>query len=206
MTWIHHFDPGTTTRTLLLLHGTGGNEHQLMALGRQVAPGANLLGVQGRSLEEGSPRFFRRFTATKYDQPHLLSEADALAAYVPEAAAQYGFDPAQVVALGYSNGANIALASLARHPSAYAGAVLIRPVMPMDEPPHAELNGLPVLVLHGEHDPYATHAGPVTPYLTQMGAHVQEHRLNTGHELSPQDLTLTAAWLNALPGQAPANR
>ncbi|PNY81161.1 alpha/beta hydrolase [Deinococcus koreensis] len=195
MNWIHHLQRGESDLTLLLLHGTGGNEHQLMDFGRQVAPAATLLGVQGRSLEEGSPRFFRRFSATSYDQPHLLSEAGALADFVGEAAREYGLNAARVVALGYSNGANIALASLAHRPDAWAGAVLLRPVMPMDEPPEADLKGLPVLVLSGERDPYQPFAAPVVPYLNRAGARVEEHLLAAGHELTPQDAQLTAAWL-----------
>ena len=193
--WIHHYQKGSSDATLLLLHGTGGNEHQLFDIGQQVAPTANLLGVRGRSMDEGSPRFLRRFTATKYDQPHLLAEADALAEFVQDAAQTYGFDPSKVIALGYSNGANIALTALARHPEVFAGAVLIRPVMPMEEPPQTALNDLPVLVLHGARDSFLPFGESITPYLTKMGAQVEEHRLNTGHELAQEDLMLTAAWL-----------
>lgn len=198
MTWIHHLERGTTNLTLLLLHGTGGNEQQLMALGRQVSPGANLLGVRGRSLEEGSPRFFRRFSATSYDQPHLISEAQALADFVGEAAQEYGLDAEQVVALGYSNGANIALTSLAHRPGAYRGAALLRPVMPMEAPPQADLAGKPVLALHGDRDPYAPFAAEVTPYLRRCGAAVEDRRLDAGHELTEADVSLTSAWLAAL--------
>ncbi|WP_309572351.1 alpha/beta hydrolase [Deinococcus sp.] len=198
MNWIHHLERGTSDLTLLLLHGTGGNEHQLMEFGRQVAPNANLLGVRGRSLEEGAPRFFRRFTATKYDQPHLLSEGEALAQFVGEAAQEYGLDAKKFVALGYSNGANIALASLAHHPEAWAGAVLLRPVMPMDDTPTIPLNGLPVLVTSGAQDSYQPFAAPVVPYLKAVGANVEEHLLSAGHELTAQDAQLTAAWLGSL--------
>ena len=198
MNWIHHLQRGESDLTLLLLHGTGGNEHQLMDFGRQVAPAATLLGVQGRSLEEGSPRFFRRFSATSYDQTHLLSEARALAEFVGEAAGEYGLNPAKIVALGYSNGANIALASLAHHPEAWAGAALIRPVMPMDEPPEADVKETPVLVLSGERDPYQPFAAPVVPYLNRVGARVEDHLLAGGHELTPQDAQLTAAWIASL--------
>ncbi|MFD1731168.1 alpha/beta hydrolase [Deinococcus malanensis] len=159
LNWIHHLERGTGDLTVLLLHGTGGNERQLLTLGRQVAPEANLLGVRGRSLEEGFPRYFRRFSATRYDQEQIRSEAAALSRFVQDAAEEYGLNPARVVALGYSNGANIALATLATHPQTFLGAALLRPVMPLDEPPATDLSGVSVLVLHGAHDPYAAHAG-----------------------------------------------
>lgn len=199
--WIHRLERGAGELTLLLLHGTGGNEEQLMAFGRQVAPTANLLGVRGRSLEEGSPRFFRRFTAKSYDQPHLISEARALAQFVTDAAQEYGLNPAGVVALGYSNGANIALASVAHQASAWAGAALLRPVMPLDAPPQTDARGLPVLVLSGARDSYLPYAAHVTPYLRSIGAEVHEHLLNAGHELTGQDAELTAQWLSGLVGR-----
>lgn len=201
--WIHRFVPGTSKRTLLLLHGTGGNELQLLPLGRQLDPQANLLSVRGRSLEEGSPRFFRRFTATKYDQPHLMAEADALAEFTQAAAELYDLDPAEIIPVGYSNGANIALASLVRHPHAYAGAVLMRPVMALEEPPQADLSGLPVMVLHGAKDPFLPMGAGISSYLTGLGASVTEHRLNAGHELTNEDVTLASQWLAGEQGQRP---
>lgn len=201
--WNHHFERGAQAGashglTLLLLHGTGGDETQLLPLARHVAPGASLLGVRGRSLDEGFPRFFRRFSAVRYDQDQILSEAAALADFVAGAARAYALDPAQVVALGYSNGANMALATLALQPQALAGAALLRPVMPLDDPPAADLRGRSVLVLGGAHDPYAAHAAGVVPYLEACGARVQAHVLNAGHDLGPEDPARLGAWLSTL--------
>lgn len=200
--WVHRFEAGggagsgsEANLTLLLLHGTGGNETSLLRLGRQVAPGANLLSVRGRSDEEGIARFFRRFTATRYDQEHLASEADALAGFIDGAASEYGFARGRVVAVGYSNGANIAVAMLARHPSSVAGAALLRPVMPLENPPTTDLTNVKVLVLHGTTDPYAAAAGALTPYLEEMNAAVTERHLNAGHELTRDDLELLSDWL-----------
>lgn len=204
MDWINHFQPGQpgtpAPLTLLLLHSTGGHERQLLQLGQAVAPGANLLGVRGRSLEEGFPRYFRRFSATDYDQPHLISETDALADFLAQAAAHHAFDPARVVALGYSNGANIGLTLALRHPGLLAGAALIRPVMPLDEPPQAggpdapDLRGLQTLLLHGSHDPYAPHGQSVGPLLRGLGAATTERRINAGHELTDQDVQVLQGW------------
>lgn len=193
--WIHHFERGTSERTLLLLHGTGGNERDLLPLGRQLDREAGLLSVRGRSLEEGFPRFFRRITATRYDQPHLMAEADALAQFVRDAAREYGLDTAQVYAVGYSNGANIALASLLQQPDALAGAVLLRPVLALEKPPSPDLNGKRVLVLSGERDPFAPYAADIAPLLQKLGATVQETRLPAGHELTQQDLEVAQDWL-----------
>jgi phospholipase/carboxylesterase len=183
--------------TLLLLHGTGGDEEPLLGLGRQVAPAANLLSVRGRSLDEGFPRFFRRFEAVRYDQENIRSEALALGRFVRDAAARYGFDPAGLVALGYSNGANIALAMLAYDPEALAAAVLLRSVMPLDDPPATELAGVPVLVLAGQRDPYQAHARTVAPYLRAAGADVQEMLLSAGHDLTRDDLLLAKDFVDA---------
>jgi phospholipase/carboxylesterase len=192
--WIHHLDCGTGPWTLLHLHGTGGNEAQLRGLAREIAPDATLLGVRGRSLDEGFPRFFRRFTAVRYDQAQIREEVAALAQFVQDAAQEYSLDPAKVLTLGYSNGANMALAALALQPQAFQGGLFLRPVMPLDDPPGADLSHARALVLHGARDPYAAHAGAVTPYLTHSGAQVEQHTLNAGHELSQADVTLGAQW------------
>ncbi len=193
--WVHRYVPGNSSLTLLLLHGSGGNELSLLGFGRRVAPEANLLSVRGRSLDEGSPRFFRRFEAQIYDQQELSGEADALAQFAGDAASFYGFDPGHLVALGVSNGANIAFASLALNPDAFGGAVLLRPVMALEHPPEADLESLAVFVVHGRQDPFLPHGEQVTPYLRRSGAEVDEEILDAGHELSEQDETVVARWL-----------
>ncbi|GEM44651.1 alpha/beta hydrolase [Deinococcus cellulosilyticus] len=193
--WIHHYEAGSGDLTLLLLHGTGGNETSLLQIGRDVAPTANLLSVRGRSLDEGSPRFFRRFTDIRYDQEHLKSEAAALADFVKQAAAHYGFDASKVVALGYSNGANIAIASLIRHPDVLAGGVLWRPVMPLEHPDPVSLQGKPLLVTLGAMDHYRKHADDLLSYLKDNASDAQIEEIPTGHQLTRNDLILTQSWL-----------
>lgn len=197
LSFIHRFERDAGPLTLLLLHGTGADETQLLDIGRHLAPGAHRLGVRGRSLEEGSPRFFRRYTAVTYDQAHLLSEAEALTAFVQEAAQVYGLAVDQFVAVGYSNGANIALTAASHWPASFKGAILFRPVMVMEQPPDHDLAGLPVLMLEGKLDPFLPFGESVEPYLVQHGARVQRQRLEAGHELTSTDIKLATDWLQA---------
>lgn len=194
--WVHRFVPGSDGPTLQLLHGSGGNETSLLAFAREAAPAAHLLTVRGRSLEEGAPRFFRR-DEHGVDQVQLAAEADAIAALKGEAADVYGFDPGAVIALGYSNGANLALASLARHPDAYAGAILLRPAVVPEEPSAGDLAGTPVLALLGDADAYGPQADAAVAFLEERGAEVHVERLEAGHELTPDDGAAVAAWLRA---------
>jgi len=210
--WLHRFvpaeaDAATTngavpnrlaradTLTLLLLHGTGGDENSLLGLGRLIAPKANLLSVRGRSNEEGVTRFFRRFSATSYDQLDLVSEARALGRFARLATETYGFDPGGLVACGYSNGANIALATLVYDLDAFAAAILLRAVMPLERPPEVDLGGKPVLVIHGVRDSYAPQARDVAPYLTRANARLSEISVAAGHELVEEDVEHASAWL-----------
>lgn len=195
----HRYLPGTVDTTLLLLHGTGGNETSLLGWAREVAPEANLLSVRGRALDEGFPRFFRRFDALHYDQENIREEAAALAAFLGRAADVYGFRRDKVTALGYSNGANIAIAMLALHPKSLAGAALLRPVMPLDEVPNVSLKGVPVLVLQGAHDPFAPYGQRVLDFFSAAEAELLTHTLEAGHELTAEDSALVKAWLGPQP-------
>jgi phospholipase/carboxylesterase len=129
LSYVHRFEKGTEAdaRSLLLLHGTGGDENDLVPLGRMVAPGAPLLSVRGKILENGMPRFFRRFGEGIFDEDDLRRRANELADFVEEARAHYGI--ASPIALGYSNGANIAAAVLLLQPASLAGAILLRAIL-----------------------------------------------------------------------------
>ena len=128
----HVFQDGASPWTLLLLHGTGGDEHDLVPLGRQLVPEAALLSPRGQVSEAGMPRFFRRLAVGRLDIPDLLARTDELATFVADAARHYDRDPARIVALGLSNGANIAVSLLFRHPGLLRGAVLLRPMLPYE--------------------------------------------------------------------------
>ena len=185
------------TRTLLLLHGTGGDEHDLLQLGGLVAPGTRLLGVRGQVLESGMPRFFRRLAEGVFDEADIIRRAADLASFIPVAADRYGFDAANVWALGYSNGANIAAALLLLHPGALAGGALLRSMVPLTPPVLPSLRGEPVLLAEGRFDPIIPPANSETlaAMLREAGASVTLHWEPTAHGLTQADVTVTKAWL-----------
>jgi phospholipase/carboxylesterase len=193
--FIHRFEPGTTqARALLLLHGTGGDENDLVPLGRAVAPGAALLSPRGQVLEHGMPRFFRRLAEGVFDEDDVHRRAVELADFVDDARARYGL--AAPVALGYSNGANIAAAVLLLRPQALSGAMLLRAMVPLREPPRADLAGKPVLIVSGAQDPIAPpdNAARLADVLRQSGAAVEHRVLRAGHPLSNADVALARDW------------
>ena len=194
--FIYRFEPGAAgARPLLLLHGTGGDEADLLPLGRDVSPGAPLLSPRGPVLEHGMPRFFRRLSEGVFDEADLRRRAEDLADFVAAARARHGL--AAPVALGFSNGANIAAAMLLLRPEALAGAVLLRAMVPLAQPPAADLAGKPVLILSGAMDPIvpAENAEHLARQLAQAGARVTHRVLPAGHGLSQVDIDLARAWL-----------
>src|ERR1700757_5287080 len=127
--FIHEFISGSSNRTLLLLPGTGGNERDLIPLGRELDPEAALFSPRGKVLENGMPRFFRRLSEGVFDEEDLIFRTHELANFIHVAAEQYGFSPNKAVAVGYSNGANIAGSILLLRPETFQGAVLLRPMV-----------------------------------------------------------------------------
>ncbi|TFZ60076.1 alpha/beta hydrolase [Methylorubrum sp. Q1] len=195
--FIHRFEPGADEPAppLLLLHGTGGDENDLLSLGRALSPGSALLSPRGPVLENGMPRFFRRLAEGVFDEADVRRRAGDLAAFVAQARAAYGL--AAPVAVGFSNGANIAAATLLLHPQVLAGAVLLRAMVPLAESPPADLAGRPVLLLSGALDPIvpAENAERLAARLQQAGAAVT-HTVNpAGHGLSQADLAASGTWL-----------
>jgi phospholipase/carboxylesterase len=197
---LHRFEPASQAAgpPLLLLHGTGGDENDLIGLGRMLGPGAALLSPRGKVLEGGMPRFFRRLAEGVFDGPDVVRRAGELADFIAEARDAYGL--AAPVAVGFSNGANIAAAVLLLRPEALAGAALLRAMVPLEDPPPAELGGKPVLLLSGALDPIvpADNAARLAALLASAGAVVQARTLPTGHGLSQADVALTKAWLDRL--------
>jgi len=181
--------------TIVLLHGTGGNESDLMPLAHQINPRATLLGVRGRATEEGINRWFRRFDAVSYDQADIHAEATAFAAFVRGAVSGYGLDEKQLSFVGYSNGANLLGAVLQLHPHTSRRAILLRPVQVLDDPPKADLEGASVLMLTGSRDPFAPMAPALEQALREGGAGVETRALDAGHELTPNDVSQAAGWI-----------
>lgn len=193
----HVYEAGSGEWTLLLLHGTGGDEHDLVGLGRQLAPSAALLSPRGKVLEAGMPRFFRRLAIGQLDIPDLLVRTDELAAFVRAAASEYGRDPAKIAALGFSNGANIAVSLLLRHPELLAAAALLRPMLPYEPDAPIALPGTDVLIAAGEGDPYSSpqQTQRLAELLAGAGADVTVRvEPGAGHGLGQGDLRALEQW------------
>lgn len=198
--FIHRFEPASRLEAppLLLLHGTGGDEHDLLQLGRLISPGSALLSPRGKVMENGMPRFFRRHAEGVFDEDDVRLRANELADFVDAARNAYGIG--KPVAAGFSNGANIAAAVLLLRPEALAGAILLRAMVPLSHPPKVDLSGKRILMVSGEHDPIVPreNAAHLASLLSARGAQVDSHALPIGHQLSQADLTLAGRWISAL--------
>ncbi|MGI8672163.1 MAG: alpha/beta hydrolase [Luteitalea sp.] len=197
----HQFAPaeGPTAITLLLLHGTGGDERDLLPLGRALHPTAALLSPRGRVLEQGMPRFFRRFAEGRFDLDDVRVRAGELSALVDEAAVAYDRARDRFVAVGYSNGANIAHAMWLLHPDSVAGVVLLHAQFVLAPEPLPRLAGRPAFLAAGESDPIVpvNEARRLADLLTSAGATVTAYWSRGGHALSRDDVTHARAWLNS---------
>jgi predicted esterase len=200
VTYTHRFEPapsGAADGTLLLLHGTGGNENDLLPVGHAIAPDAALLSPRGRVLENGMPRFFRRLAEGVFDHEDLVARTHELADFVAESAKRYGFDARRVVAVGFSNGANIAGAMMLLRPETLAGAILLRPMVPFEPKTPPDLRGRRALVAAGKADPIVKpeQSERLAEILRAAGADVTLHWSPGGHTLDRADLTAAAAWM-----------
>ena len=175
---------------LLLLHGTGGDEHDLLPLRDHLSPGAAALSVRGTVLENGMPRFFRRLREGVFDEDDLRRRADELAEYVLAASDRYGIAPRSLVAVGFSNGANIASALLLQRPAVLAGAVLFAAMVPYAEPPAADLTGVSVMISNGDRDPMipAAMTEQLAGQLRDRGASVTLLSHPGGHQIDAATL------------------
>ncbi len=208
---MHRFVPasgdpaGAGATTLLLLHGTGGDEEDMLALGRRLLPGAALLSPRGRVLEGTMPRFFRRHAEGVLDQDDLRARTEELATFVDRAAAAYGVPRAGVIAAGFSNGANIAASLLLRKGAVLRGAVLLSPMLPFEPPRLPDLAGVAVFVGAGRADPMvpAAQVERLAGLLREAGAEVTVHWHPGGHGLTPGEVDAARDWATRVAAGAP---
>jgi phospholipase/carboxylesterase len=177
---------------LLLLHATGGNEEQLLPLADQLSPGSPVLSPRGTVLEDGMPRFFRRFREGVFDEDDLRARADELAEFLTWAEKKYGVPAGSWLAVGFSNGANMAAAMLLRHPESLAGAVLLAAMVPFTDagPDDDALAGKRVLIVNGDRDPMATadQTQTLAGNLRRRAAAVEVLGFDGGHTIDPRQL------------------
>lgn len=194
----HVFHKGTdeTKPTLLLLHGTGGNEHDLIGLAKKIDDTANILSVRGNVLENGMPRFFRRLAEGVFDMEDLIFRTKELNNFVFQAAEEYGFDRTRVVAIGYSNGANIAASLLFHYEDSLAGAILHHPMVPRRGIELPTLTNIPVFISAGTNDPMcsAQESEDLELLLSTAGADVTTAWFNFGHQLTMPEVEEAREW------------
>jgi predicted esterase len=197
--YIHRFIPATTPGlpTLLLLHGTGGDENDLLDLGAMLLPGAAMLSPRGNVREGNMPRFFRRLAEGVFDQEDLRRRTNDLANFITAAAQRYGFASNNMLAVGFSNGANIAASLLLRQPNVLTGAVLFSAMVPFVPDSLPALAGKPIFVGEGRHDPIipAANAEQLVEILTNAGAAVSQHWHDGGHTITREELAAAQRWL-----------
>jgi phospholipase/carboxylesterase len=189
--------PDGSRRTLLLLHGTGGDQHDLIPLGQALDPGAALLSPRGKVLEHGMPRFFRRIAEGVFDLEDLARRTDELAAFVAAAVSAYSLDSRGMIAVGFSNGANIGASLLLRRPEALSGAVLFRAMLPYDPGDVPELSGRRVFLSAGRRDPIAPaeQAQRLAERLRGAGADVTLRLDDGAHGIGPAEVDAARDWL-----------
>ena len=195
----HRFVPAEApdAPTLLLLHGTGGDENDLLPVGRMLDERAALLSPRGKVLEHGMPRFFRRLAEGVFDHEDLLNRTHELAEFVERAVDEYGVDPRHLFAVGFSNGANIAASLLLLHPELLAGAVLLRAMVPFEPETLPDLSGTPVYLAAGRSDPIvpSENTERLAELLQEAEAEVTLDWQPGGHGIGPEEIRSARDWL-----------
>jgi phospholipase/carboxylesterase/glyoxalase family protein len=206
----HRYLPGEdeSSPTVLLLHGTGGNEEDLVPLGETLAPGAALLSPRGKVSEYGAPRFFRRLAEGVFDHEDLLFRTHELAEFVEAASEEYGFDRSKLAAVGYSNGANVAASTILLHPGLLRTAVLFKAMVPFEPDESPDLSGMPVFMTAGRYDRMIPpdNTQRLADILVEAGADVDLRWHDTGHPLTYDEVAQAKEWLaGILPKLSEAN-
>jgi phospholipase/carboxylesterase len=198
--FIHEFVAGSSGRTLLLLHGTGGSEHDLIPLGREIDPNAALLSPRGKILENGMPRFFRRLAEGVFDVEDLKQRTNELADFVAAAVQHYKLAADSLVAVGYSNGANIAASMLLLRPEILHAAILFRAMVPLEPEALPDLSPVRVWIGAGNQDPIipTSETQRLVDLLRRAGADVTVRFFNAGHGLANSEVKAARRWLEDL--------
>ncbi|AKO92156.1 alpha/beta hydrolase [Priestia filamentosa] len=194
----HIFNKGkdSTKPTLLLLHGTGGNELDLLPIAGRIDDEASVLSVRGNVLENGMPRFFRRLAEGVFDEEDLIFRTKELNEFLDEAAEKYSFDRDNIVAIGYSNGANIAASLLFHYQNALKSAILHHPMVPRKGIDLPDLSGKFVFIAAGTNDPICSpmESNELQSLLEKANAHVELHWENKGHQLTIEEVEAASQW------------
>lgn len=194
----HLFEKGTDpgAPVLVLLHGTGGTEHDLLPLARRISPSSSVLSIRGNVLENGMPRFFRRLAEGVFDEEDLIYRTKELSDFLDSAAVEHGLERDNFVAVGYSNGANIAGSLLFHYPDVLRGAILHHPMVPRRGIGLPDLSQVPCFIGAGKNDPICSpqETEELSGLLTGAGANVTVHWENHGHQLTASEVEAAAAW------------
>lgn len=182
-------------RAIVLFHGTGGDESDLIPAAQLISPHAVIIGIRGRSTSEPSLRWFRRFPDGSFDQEEITSEARELSEFLPRLLSEHSIEPSSTTLLGFSNGANFIAAFCLLYPGLFRQGILWRPMLVLNPVPPADLTSSAFLITTGSSDPYADFVPALTTALEDAGADVQVNVLPTGHTLTRSDITLSADWL-----------
>ncbi|KRE58345.1 alpha/beta hydrolase [Paenibacillus sp. Soil750] len=198
----HIYQQGSdvTAPVLVLFHGTGGTENDLLPLAQAISPTSSVLSVRGNVLENGMPRFFRRLAEGIFDEEDLIFRTKEVYDFLDEAAVEHGFDRSNVVAIGYSNGANIAGSLLFHYPNAFRAAILHHPMVPRRGIPLPDLSDTPVFIGAGKNDPICSpeESEELERLLSDAGSDVHVHWENSGHQLTRSEVFAAAEWLKGI--------
>ncbi|MGG0177802.1 alpha/beta hydrolase [Gottfriedia acidiceleris] len=198
----HIFNKGqdSTKPTFLMLHGTGGNELNLLPLAGRIDDEASVLSVRGNILENGMPRFFRRLAEGVFDEEDLIFRTKELNEFLDDAAKKYGFDRDNIIAIGYSNGANIAASLLFHYQNALKGAILHHPMVPRRGIELPDLSGKSVFIAAGTNDPICSpmESNELQSLLEKANANVEVHWEDRGHQLTMKEVEAAASWYQKL--------
>jgi phospholipase/carboxylesterase len=194
----HIFQKGTRQEapTLILFHGTGGTEQDLLPLAKQLSPESAVLSIRGNVLENGMPRFFRRLAEGVFDEADLIFRTKEVSDFLDQAAIEHEFDRGNLVAVGYSNGANIAGSLLFHYKQAFKGAILHHPMVPLRGITLPDLTGTPIFIGAGSNDPICKpqETEELQELLSGAGASVELHWERFGHQLTSSEAAAAATW------------